>query len=71
MSLRRLRLERLELFQLHRIDPNVPAEDQFGLLRDLQREGKFATSDFPKSASPKSRLRAGSSPSLLYRICTT
>jgi aryl-alcohol dehydrogenase-like predicted oxidoreductase len=41
MSLRRLRLERIELFQLHRIDPNVPAEDQFGLLRDLQREGKI------------------------------
>ena len=41
MSLRRLKLERIELFQLHRIDPNVPAEDQFGLLRDLQREGKI------------------------------
>jgi pyridoxine 4-dehydrogenase len=41
MSLRRLRLERIELFQLHRIDPIVPAEDQFGLLRDLQREGKI------------------------------
>jgi pyridoxine 4-dehydrogenase len=41
MSLRRLRLERIELFQLHRIDPNVPAEDQFGVLRDLQREGKI------------------------------
>jgi pyridoxine 4-dehydrogenase len=40
MSLRRLRLERIDLFQLHRIDPNVPAEDQFGLLRDLQKEGK-------------------------------
>lgn len=40
MSLRRLRLERIDLFQLHRIDPNVPAEDQFGLLRDLQTEGK-------------------------------
>jgi pyridoxine 4-dehydrogenase len=40
MSLRRLKLERIDLFQLHRIDPAVPAEDQFGLLRDLQREGK-------------------------------
>jgi pyridoxine 4-dehydrogenase len=39
MSLRRLRVERLDLFQLHRIDPTVPAEDQFGLLRDLQEEG--------------------------------
>jgi pyridoxine 4-dehydrogenase len=40
MSLRRLKLERIDLFQLHRIDPSVPAEDQFGLLRDLQKEGK-------------------------------
>jgi aryl-alcohol dehydrogenase-like predicted oxidoreductase len=40
MSLRRLGLERIDLFQLHRIDPKVPADEQFGLLRDLQREGK-------------------------------
>jgi pyridoxine 4-dehydrogenase len=40
MSLRRLRVERIDLFQLHRIDPKVPANDQFGLLRDLQKEGK-------------------------------
>ena len=39
-SLRRLKVERIDLFQLHRIDPTVPAEDQFGLLRDLQKEGK-------------------------------
>lgn len=41
MSLRRLGLERIDLFQLHRIDPQVPAEEQFGLLHDLQREGKI------------------------------
>ena len=41
MSLRRLGVERIDLFQLHRIDPQVPAEEQFGLLRDLQREGKI------------------------------
>jgi pyridoxine 4-dehydrogenase len=40
MSLRRLGLECIELFQLHRIDPKVPAEEQFGLLEDLRREGK-------------------------------
>src|SRR5580704_13877945 len=40
MSLRRLGLERIDLFQLHRIDPKVPADEQFGVLRDLQREGK-------------------------------
>jgi pyridoxine 4-dehydrogenase len=40
MSLRRLKVDRIELFQLHRIDPSVPADEQFGLLRDLQKEGK-------------------------------
>ncbi len=40
MSLRRLKLDRIDLFQLHRIDPEVAADEQFGLLRDLQREGK-------------------------------
>jgi aryl-alcohol dehydrogenase-like predicted oxidoreductase len=40
MSLRRLGLERLDLFQLHRIDPKVPADEQFGLLGDLVGEGK-------------------------------
>jgi len=42
LSLRRLGLERLDLFQLHRIDPLVPADDQFGLLHDLVTEGKVA-----------------------------
>lgn len=41
MSLRRLGVERIDLFQLHRIDSKVPAEEQFGLLRDLQKEGKI------------------------------
>ena len=41
MSLRRLGLERIDLFQLHRIDPAVPAAEQFGLLKDLQDEGKI------------------------------
>lgn len=40
MSLRRLKVDRIDLFQLHRIDPQVPAGEQFGLLRDLQKEGK-------------------------------
>jgi aryl-alcohol dehydrogenase-like predicted oxidoreductase len=39
-SLRKLRVERLDLLQLHRIDRKVPAEDQFGVLAELQREGK-------------------------------
>jgi pyridoxine 4-dehydrogenase len=40
-SLRRLRRERIDLFQLHRIDDKVPAEDQLGTLRDLQAQGKI------------------------------
>jgi aryl-alcohol dehydrogenase-like predicted oxidoreductase len=40
LSLRRLGQESLDLFQLHRVDPTVPAEDQFSLLRALLDEGK-------------------------------
>ena len=40
MSLRRLGVDRIDLFQLHRIDPEVPAAEQFGVLRELQDEGK-------------------------------
>ena len=42
LSLRRLGVERIDLFQLHRIDPQVPADEQFGLLAELQSEGKVA-----------------------------
>lgn len=38
-SLRRLRLERIDLWQLHRIDPAVPADEQLGAMREFQREG--------------------------------
>src|SRR5271166_5468611 len=40
-SLRRLRLDRIDLYQLHRIDPKVPAEDQLGTLKELQAAGKI------------------------------
>jgi pyridoxine 4-dehydrogenase len=40
-SLRLLGLERIELFQLHRIDPEVPLADQVGALVELQAEGKI------------------------------
>jgi aryl-alcohol dehydrogenase-like predicted oxidoreductase len=40
-SLRVLGLERIELFQLHRIDPDVPLADQLGALVELQAEGKI------------------------------
>jgi aryl-alcohol dehydrogenase-like predicted oxidoreductase len=39
MSLRRLRRERIDLWQLHRIDSEVPAAEQFGVMADMQREG--------------------------------
>jgi pyridoxine 4-dehydrogenase len=39
-ALRRLRVERIELLQLHRIDPETPLADQLGTLRDLQLAGK-------------------------------
>jgi aryl-alcohol dehydrogenase-like predicted oxidoreductase len=41
MSLRRLKLHRIDLYQLHRIDPKVPAEEQFGVLKKMQEEGKI------------------------------
>jgi aryl-alcohol dehydrogenase-like predicted oxidoreductase len=41
-SLRRLGVERIDLWQLHRIDPAVPREEQFGVLRELLDEGKVA-----------------------------
>ena len=40
MSLRRLGVETIDLYQLHRIDPKVPREEQFGALKELQDEGK-------------------------------
>jgi pyridoxine 4-dehydrogenase len=40
-SLRRLRLDTIDLWQLHRIDPAVPLEEQFGAIRELRDEGKI------------------------------
>ena len=40
-SLKRLRLERIDLYQLHAVDPRVPLEVSLGTLADLQREGKI------------------------------
>jgi aryl-alcohol dehydrogenase-like predicted oxidoreductase len=39
MSLRRLKLERIDLWQLHRIDPKVPRDEQFGVIADMMKEG--------------------------------
>jgi len=40
-SLRRLRVDRIDLYQLHRPDPEVPLEDSLGALKELQEEGKI------------------------------
>ena len=40
-SLRRLRVERIDLYQLHAVDPRVPVEESVGALAELQREGKI------------------------------
>jgi pyridoxine 4-dehydrogenase len=40
-SLERLRLERIELYQLHSVDPSVPIEESLGALVELQQEGKI------------------------------
>lgn len=40
-SLRRLRLDRIDLYQLHRIDDKVPEDEQFGFLAEMQRDGRI------------------------------
>ncbi|MEU8864828.1 aldo/keto reductase [Streptomyces umbrinus] len=40
-SLRRLRLDTIDLYQLHRLDPDVPMAEQLGALDELRREGKI------------------------------
>ncbi|MGW4633678.1 aldo/keto reductase [Nocardia sp. NPDC004415] len=40
-ALRRLRVERIDLMQLHRVDPEIPVAEQVGTLRDLRDEGKI------------------------------
>ena len=40
-SLKRLKLDRIDLYQLHRIDPRVPAEEPLGALAELREEGKI------------------------------
>lgn len=41
MSLRFLGVDRIDLYQLHRIDPKVPVEESLGVLKDLQKQGKI------------------------------
>jgi aryl-alcohol dehydrogenase-like predicted oxidoreductase len=41
MSLRRLKLDRIDLWQLHRIDPKVPVEESLGVIAEMQKAGKI------------------------------
>jgi pyridoxine 4-dehydrogenase len=41
LSLRRLKVDRIDLYQLHRIDPKVPAAETLGALKELQKAGKI------------------------------
>jgi aryl-alcohol dehydrogenase-like predicted oxidoreductase len=59
MSLRRLKLDRIDLFQLHRIDPKVALEDQIGELKALQDEGKIAHIGLSEVSVKEARKASG------------
>jgi pyridoxine 4-dehydrogenase len=52
-SLRRLRLDRIDLYQLHSPDPRVPIEDSLGALKELQDEGKIRHIGISNVSSPE------------------
>ncbi|BBJ39976.1 oxidoreductase [Streptomyces antimycoticus] len=56
MSLRRLQVERIDLYYLHRIDHAVPLEDQLGVLRDIQAEGKIGNIGLSKVTLEQLRM---------------
>src|SRR5215471_14837718 len=57
-SLKRLKLERIDLYQLHRVDPKVPMEDSLGALKDMQSAGKIRHIGLSE-VSPEQVQRAG------------
>jgi pyridoxine 4-dehydrogenase len=69
-SLRRLRLERIELYHLHAVDHRIPIEDSVGALVDLQRDGKIRHIGV-SNVSERELARAAPSPkSFPSRIAT-
>jgi pyridoxine 4-dehydrogenase len=61
-SLRLLGLERIELFQLHRIDPEVPLADQLGALVELKAEGKIGHIGLSEVTVPELRAARAITP---------
>jgi len=59
--LKRLKLERIDLYQLHRIDPKVPVEESLGALKKMQEAGKIRPIALPAPAS-RARLPRRSLP---------
>jgi aryl-alcohol dehydrogenase-like predicted oxidoreductase len=62
LSLRRLGLERIDLLQLHRVDPEVPLAEQIGVLSDLQAEGKIRHIGLSEVAVPVIRAARAIAP---------
>jgi pyridoxine 4-dehydrogenase len=56
-SLKRLRLERIDLYQLHRVDPKVPMEESLGALKEMQDAGKIRHVGL-SNVSPEEIVRA-------------
>lgn len=71
LSLRRLGVDAIDLFQLHRIDPAVPADEQFGCLAALLAEGKVRAVGLQRSPSTSCAPPSASSPSRPSRTSTT
>ena len=62
-SLRRLQTDFVDLYQLHRVDPDVPVEETWGAMADSSTRARSARSGCPRSASRSSSARTRSIPS--------
>ena len=60
-SLKRLRVDAIDLFYQHRVDPDVPIEDVAGAVKDLIRKARSSTSACPKQACKRSVAHTPSS----------
>ena len=69
-SLKRLKIDAIDLFYQHRVDPNVPIEDVAGVVKALIQEGKVSTSACRKPAFPTIRRAHAGNRSLPCRANT-